>query len=92
VRVRVRVRCVCVCVCVCACVRACAREVGKQQPSAPSANTKKKTHAGRTQAELENAKKKIRQAMGTVPLAAFLYSEMVLICLSLYTFCCPSRL
>jgi hypothetical protein len=61
-------------------------------PEPPSADTKKKSHAGRTQAELENAKKKIRQAMGTVPLAAFLYSEMVLICLPLYTFCSPKRL
>jgi hypothetical protein len=34
VRVRVRVRC--------GCVRARAHEVGKQQPSTPSANTKKK--------------------------------------------------
>ena len=70
--------CVCVCVCVCLCVCVFAT-LGTPQIS------DWEPEAGRTKEEMESAQQIIMQAMGAPPLAAFLYSEMVLICLSLDT-------
>ena len=65
---------VCVCVCVCVFATLGTPQISDWEPE-----------AGRTKEEMESAQQIIMQAMGAPPLAAFLYSEMVLICLSLDT-------